>query len=227
MWNRSLQNISAAGVLMLLIALAINAGHIEETPSLSPPTTASPTTLSPPVYRERVLTLPEDAGVWHTTVVYPEKNPSDGASRRLAAALASDERLRSLTAQTSTHVYALSDPLWRHRLQKYYSVAAPAIIVQQPDGRVCYKASGANLPSDADALADDIAAALGQCRPRPSPTPTPSPVPTPDPPPSLIPDITPAPPPASDEGTSVLWMIAVPVLAGMAGLFQEWQQSNR
>lgn len=226
MWNLSLRNFSAAGVLVLLVAAVASAWNTAEDGSTPTMLQTQMHQLARQVYRERVLALPEDAGVWHTTVVYPDKHPSDAPSRRLAAALASEERLRSLLAQTQTHVYAVSDPLWKQRLQPHYGVAAPAIIVQQPDGRVCFKASGASLPTDAGALADGIAQAVGQCRPRPSPAPTPSPAPSPVVPPTTIPDLGPATPVESDDGTAVLWMIAVPLLAGLAGLYQEWKQSN-
>ncbi|HTN73745.1 MAG TPA: hypothetical protein VL096_00810 [Pirellulaceae bacterium] len=213
MWNQSLRNFSATGVLVLLV-LALT------TPWLEPATVEVKP--AAPLYRERVLQLPEDAGVWHTTVVYPEKTPSDAASRRLAAALVADERLRSLIAQTHTHVYSLHDPLWQQRLQKHYGVAAPAIIVQQPDGQVCYKASGANLPTDPSLLADEIAQSLSQCRPKP----TPSPQPTPQPQPALIPDLNTRTPANESDDSHLLWLVTLPILAGLGGLYQEWKQSN-
>lgn len=224
MWNKPLRNFSVAGVLVLLIAAIANAW--------SPDTTIESEThvlrsqvhaLSQRLVREQVIDLPEDAGVWHTIVVYPDRTPSDPASRRLAAALAAEDRLRSLTAQTKTHVYATSDPLWKERLQRHYGTTAPALIVQRPDGRVCYKASGASLPGDAVTLADDIAAAIADCRPRPTPTPQPSPAPQP---PATIPDLSPGKPTTAPDESHVLWMIAVPMLAGLLGLYQEWKQSN-
>lgn len=223
MWNRSLRNFSAAGVIVLLIAAVLNSAAAPVLMQAASGT-AQPPPDQPLVYEERVLDLPEDAGVWHTTIVYPEKHPSDVASRRLAAALSSEARLRSLLAQTKTHTYATSDPLWRQRLQQHYGVTAPALIVQQPDGRVCYKASGNNLPGDARLLADQIATSLEQCRPRPTPTPQPTPAPLT--PAVTIPDIGPTTPAALDGDSSLLWMVIVPILAGLGGLLQEWKQSN-
>jgi hypothetical protein len=232
MWNLPLRNFSAAGVAALLLAaLWSSATQPVATPDLPPDITPEPA-LAEPTLSERVLELPEDAGVWHTTIVYPQRNPSDAASRRLAAALASEPRLQSLLAQTKTYIYAASDPLWRERLARYYGDATPAIVLQRPDGRVCYKASGANLPAEASALGDALATAIAQCRPRPAPSPSPSPSPQPGPQPGpAIPDLTPRVPevtPATDSGEShVLWMIVIPIAAGLAGLAQEWKQSNR
>jgi hypothetical protein len=224
MWNKPLRNFSAGGVLALLAVAIANAfGSAPQSPSLVEPRLTAEAR-APELLRERVIDLPEDAGVWHTIVVYPSREPSDAASRRLAAALASDERLRSLTAQTKTHVYALSDVLWRERLQAHYGSASPALIVQRPDGRVCYKASGANLPTDPRQLADDVAAAIADCRPKPAPQPTPTPAPAPSPAPQ-IPDLSPRPPADTQDDQQVLWMIAVPMLAGLLGLYQEWKQT--
>jgi hypothetical protein len=230
MWNLPLRNFSAAGVALLLLAAVCQPLNHE-------PAVREEAAPGAPVVKvdqpdaplaERILQLPEDAGVWHTTIVYPQHSPSDAASRRLSAALVSDARLRSLLAQTKTYVYASTDPLWRERLQKYYGDATPAIVLQMPDGRVCYKASGANLPAQPHELADAIATALEQCRPRPAPTPAPSPTPSPQP---TIPDLTPpaltpATPEATNDGGLALWMILAPLVAGLAGLVQEWKQSN-
>lgn len=227
MWNKPLRNFCVAGVTALL---AVTISHAWSPASRDVNVIAAHDALaerveqlSTQLIRERVVDLPEDAGVWHTIVVYPDRSPSDAASRRLAAALASEDRLRSLTAQTKTHVYAISDPLWRGRMQQHYGVAAPALIVQRPDGRVCYKASGANLPADASVLADDVIAAIADCRPRPQPSPTPGPAPSPAP---VIPDVAPRTPANSGDDSHVLWMIAVPLVAGLLGLYQEWKQSN-
>jgi hypothetical protein len=222
--NKALRNFSFCGVLAMLAAAVANAsrGALDEHPSQRQ-LAAQVQMLSAELLRERVIDLPEDAGVWHTIVVYPDRERTDAASRRLAAALASDERLQSLTAQTKTHVYALGDPLWRERLQQHYGAAAPALIVQRPDGRVCYKASGANLPSDPRVLAGDVAAAIADCRPKPSPNPSPAPAPSPAP---TIPDLAPRHPANQDDDQQVLWMIVVPMIAGLLGLYQEWKAST-
>lgn len=225
MWNLPLRNFSAAGVAALLLAAIWSSA----TPPAAKLNVEPELPTAEPTLSERVLELPEDAGVWHTTIVYPQRNPSDAASRRLAAALASEPRLQSLLAQTKTYLYAASDPLWRERLARYYGDATPAIVLQRPDGRVCYKASGANLPAEPTALGDAIAASLAQCRPRPAPSPTPAPSPSPQPAPT-IPDLAPRTPelaPSDETGEShVLWMIVIPIAAGLAGLAQEWKQSN-
>src|SRR5690606_28925291 len=89
MWNKPLRNFSVAGVLALLVAAMANAwspdlAHDSATHALR----SQVQELSQRLVREHVLELPEDAGVWHTIVVYPDRTPSDPASRRLAAALA-------------------------------------------------------------------------------------------------------------------------------------------
>lgn len=225
MWNKPLRNFCVAGVIALLIMSGMSAWRPDAADQANAASVTSlearVSELSSKVLREQVIDLPEDAGVWHTIVVYPSATPSDVASRRLASALASNDRLRSLAAQTKTHVYALGDPLWRERLQPHYGAAVPALIVQRPDGKVCYKASGANLPGNAEQLADEVAAAIGNCRPRPEPQPAPSPSPAP-----TIPDIAPRPAPSGGSDTHALWMIVVPIVAGMLGLYQEWKQSK-
>jgi hypothetical protein len=103
--------------------------------------------------RDRVIELPEDGGVWHTILIYPDRNLSDAASRTLSANMASTPRLQSLVAQTKKHVYTPADP-WVKRWMP--TVPTPSLIVMRNDGGTIYKASGRNLPGDGEQIADDI-----------------------------------------------------------------------
>lgn len=174
-----------------------------------------------PQLRERVIELPEDAGAWYTTLVYDAPTPAQPASRQLAAMMATNPRLQSLTAQTKTIIYTPGDRMYQSRFRHYYSSATPQIIVQDPTGKVAFKASGEAIPADAELLADAIAAGIEQCCPRPRPRPDqPQPQPTPQPTPATIPDIGPTPTETPGGDLSPL-LFLLPFLAGGAGAFSQ------
>ncbi len=174
-------------------------------------------------HRERVIHLPEDGGTWWVTLCLPVNHHADSASRRLLVAMSTEPRLVSLKAQCKQHVFAANDPLFRARWAAHVG-RLPAILVQQPDGRTCYKASAENIPPNAAALADEISAAIENCRPRPQPTPAPAPV-TPAPTVRPIPDIRPTPSQTNSDGGLLLALLAG--LGGAAGgLASEWKKSE-
>lgn len=141
---------------------------------------------------QEVLFLPEDGGLWHTTLIFPEDDASGGASRRLSEHFAHSPRLKKLATQTSLHRYTPSDPLFVTRYAPYFGGVFPALLIQRADGEVIYKVSGDAIPQDGEQLADEIAQAIDQCcplRPKPQPTPRPTPQPGPSPSPSITPEI--------------------------------------
>lgn len=115
-------------------------------------------------YGERVVDLPDDAGLWWLTFFHTSKNSvyTDANSRRLAAMFASHDRLRSLAAQTKPQVIYSTDPQYQAKLRNLiggvHNRGLPAIVLQRPDGKVVFKRSAAAIPYDPEQLADDIQA---------------------------------------------------------------------
>ncbi len=143
-----------------------------------------------PIFAQEVILLPEDGGLWHTTLVLPSDPSTDPASRRLVDHFATSPRLKKLASQTSLHRYTPSDPLFEARYAPYFGGVLPALLVQKADGTVIYKVSGEAIPTSGEELANEIAQAIDQCCPlRPKPQPQPKPQPSPEPTPS--PTITP------------------------------------
>jgi hypothetical protein len=159
--------------------------------------------------KDRVIQLPEDGQVWFTSVVYTNTR-TDEPSRRLAAMLASTPRLQSLIAQTRFNRWSETDSLYVYRYKSKIGGEVPALFIQDHTGKVVYKVSGANLPNDGDTLADEIATAIEQCRPRPKPSPDVRPD---EQPVATIPDIRPTETP--EEGGS--WQKLMVAVAGLAG----------
>jgi hypothetical protein len=178
--------------------------------------------------RERIIDLPEDGRRWHLVTIYKDKALTDANDRRLAALLAATPRLQALRAQTTVNTWDRNDPLYKTRYQKFLGGEAPAIVLQTDDGKVCYLARGSNIPLDGERLADEIAAAIEQCRPplpRPNDTPNPVPGPRPSPQPSdePIPDIRPARPAEENvlkNPNSLWWLLLIPVAAGALGIWR-------
>jgi hypothetical protein len=188
------------------------------------------------VISQEVLLLPEDGGLWHTTLIFPDDKAADQSSRRLSEHFAASPRLQKLASQTSLHRYTLRDPLFAARYAPYFGGVFPALLIQKADGEVVYKVSGDAIPNDGEQLANEIAQAIDQCcplRPKPNPQPGPSPSPQPTVTPKvpqidideLIPDIrpvneepesqptkTPSSPPLSPI------LLLAPILAGALGL---------
>lgn len=182
--------------------------------------------------KERIIDLPEDGRRWHLVTIYKDKALTDPADRRLAAMLAATPRLQALRAQTMVNTWDSSDPLYKARYHKFLGGETPALVLQNDEGKVCYLARGQNMPLDGERLADEVAAAIEQCRPpKPRPNDTPSPVPGPKPSPQPsdepIPDIRPVRP--SEENVlqnpaSLWWLLLVPLGVGALSLWRERRQ---
>ena len=140
-------------------------------------------------FGDRVIDLPEDGNLWHTTVFTSETPTPE--EHRVLSWFDSNTSLQSLKKQTHFHHYTPKSSVF----ERYTSLVAngyPAVVLQDGTGKVIYKASGANVPqSDWPLVKGIIECIRSHCPhcPRPNPTPTPSPVPTPSPNP--IPDIGP------------------------------------
>lgn len=125
-----------------------------------------------------VTLLPED-GRFYTTVF------SDGSpkSNQIINEFNVTPELKTLKAQSTFNVVTTSDP----RYVRYPNADAPSVVIQDKDGKVLFKASGANLPGKGSDLVAMIRAKreVERCRPGPTPSPAPEPAPVPD----TVPDI--------------------------------------
>lgn len=144
-------------------------------------------------FGDRVIDLPEDGNIWHTTVFTTDGYASNPTEQRLLSWFQTDEQLRKLKAQTHFHHYTPSSSVY----ERYGNLTAnglPAIVLQDETGKVVYKASGVGTPNApwplVKGIVECIRAHCPHC-PRPKPTPTPAPSPTPAPTPNPIPDIGP------------------------------------
>lgn len=143
--------------------------------------------------QERVIYLPEDGGRWFTTLFLPANWQQDAASRQLVQNFASNPRLLSLKGQTHYWQTTVTDPMVRTKHAYALQSPSPIVTLQDPSGKVWYKASGSNVPSDGDVLADQIAASIAGNPHCPKPKPQPQPDVRPEPKPE-IPDTKPAVP---------------------------------
>ena len=224
--QKAKMNFAVLGVAALMAFLVIE--HF----SSQPPKPARDTALQSAVNwlleserREKVVDLPEDGSSWWTVFVWPENKEADPYSRQLSANFAATPRLQSLLAQTKVHNFEPSDRLYQGKYEQYLGGQTPAVLVQRDDGKVAYKASGANIPTDGVKLADDIAKSIEQCFPRPRPKPTPTPSPTPQPGPSIVPDIRPDEPEEEESSDDFpLLLLLLPFLGAGAGAFREFKK---
>jgi len=152
---------------------------------------------------DRVVDLPEDGrGRGYFTTVFTSSNwRRNGRERAIVEWFHQDDRLSDLRRQIHWHHYTPGHRVW----SRFRTVVnrLPCVLVQDPDGYVIYKATGENVPLNADKLADEISRMLEKhlalrvhqqrligrwtpvrnvlraiCpkRPSPQPAPTPSPV---------------------------------------------------
>jgi len=159
---------------------------------------------------ERIIHLPEDGHDYHVSVFVHddwEKRPDE---RRLVAWWDADPRLSQVRSQVHFHVYPKSDPIYEERFAQYIQVL-PAVVIQDPEGSVWHKESGAAVSRSANELGDRVARIFR--RPCPCPQPSPEPVPDPTPtPPVPIPDINIDVGPNVPPQPEFPWLIAVIVV---------------
>lgn len=181
---------------------------------------------------DRVINLPEDGGLYHTSLFLHHDWRRRPRDRMLLAWFGSNPRLLSLRHQTFWHIYTERTPLFVNRYSKTVRVL-PCVRVQWPNGRVVYQASGENLPKTANGLAVKIVKGIYRlARPRPCPRPHPAPDPAPEPDVDVdvnvtpvIPDVTPDTPtqPEFPWGLLVIAVLlasAVPVVIHFKNAFR-------
>lgn len=156
---------------------------------------------------ERIIQLPEDGTKWYTTLFVSAKGTGPDAW------FDQEYRLARLKQQTHFTVYDSGNKMYQTRWRGTIGDRFPCCVVQTSTGQVVYKASGESFPMSPSVLADQIAAAVSDCRPHPTPTPTPSPTPSPLP---VVPDIGPPKPgPDGSDGDSMSLLYAA--LAALLG----------
>jgi len=109
---------------------------------------------------DRVVDLPEDGrGRGYFTTVFTSSNwQRNGRERAIVEWFRENGRLTDLRRQTHWHHYTPGHRIWS-RFRKVLD-RLPCVVVQDPDGYVIYKATGENVPSNEDELADEIARML-------------------------------------------------------------------
>jgi hypothetical protein len=102
---------------------------------------------------DRVIDLPEDGDLWHLVVV---SDNSAGAAT-LHQSIAKSPRIANLTTQVKLHAWPSS-----HWWVKQYlgGEALPIVLLTTEAGQSIYKASGRNLPGNAEELADEMESAI-------------------------------------------------------------------
>ena len=178
---------------------------------------------------ERIIDLPEDGEVWHTSLLLHDEWERIDQDRRLVAWFETNSRLASLRAQTVWHIYTESDPIYHERFREAVPIL-PAVLVQRSDGEVIYKSSGVHLPDRAEKLASSIHGTIRRrcpspwCGPQPQPEPPPQPheeqpLPKPEPIPDLSADSKP-------QTSNLLLAIAVCLTSFAGGLWVQWRRTG-
>jgi hypothetical protein len=131
----------------------------------------------PPPAEKQIVNLPEDGTAYHTSLWLPANWQADAKSRELVAWFETNNKLKSLKAQTHWHVYT-TDQAWYQQRYRNMVPTVPAVTVQKPSGQFVYEAGIKNpIPNSAPALAADIQGNLySNCpnrRPKPEPSPEP------------------------------------------------------
>lgn len=174
---------------------------------------------------ERIIELPEDGGAWWTTLIMPSGDAAaDPVSRRVETMFATNTRLQSLLTQTRVNRYYPGHPMYDAKYRPIYGSGQTAIVIQTPDGKVCYKATGENIPTDANVLADAIDKAIRDCRPRPNPEPTPTPQPVPDLTPTIPDTVTPDGLANQENLAGALIALGI---AGLVGAGLQWRREGQ
>jgi len=137
--------------------------------------------------RQRIVKVPDDGEAYHVSLFLHDDYRKRPLDRSLVAWWEVDPVLKSVKAQTHFHTFLASNPLYKSRFAKAVPTL-PAVMIQKSEGKVMYKASGANLPPSPWQMSNDVARlfknrpyyVLPWRRPKPCPTPGPKPDPLPD-----------------------------------------------
>ena len=166
---------------------------------------------------ERVR-LPDVEGHFWLTFLYADNWRNDPESARLNQMFHEDPRLVSMRRRCRVNTFSQMDPYLVERWRKYVGDATPMLVLQAPDGRLCYKTSRGNIPPSADELIAQLQQSLDEHFHRPCPRPEPEPAeprPAPVAPVNPLPDTVRPDEPPRDAGDP-LWLLAALGVAGAA-----------
>jgi hypothetical protein len=171
--------------------------------------------------RERVE-LPEIEGHFWLTFLYADDWQQDAESVRLQNMFASDPRLVEMQQRCRVNSFGQMDPYLVERWRKYVGRQTPMVVLQAPDGQLCFKASRGNIPNSAEELVTQLQQSLAARFHRPCPGPCPQPTPEPQPQPAPLAPVNPLPDtvgPAEEprDAGDPLWLLAVLGVSGMVG----------
>ena len=187
---------------------------------------------------ERVTQLPEDGASWHTTLFTSNDWRERPDENMVVAAFYTDASLTRLRQQTNWNHYTPDNRLWK----SYSSVnrVLPSVVVQDPEGAVVFKSSGAAMneagATPVRSLAKSIAAAIRRhcprcplIRPQPKPDPEPKPDEQPVDPAEVpefapIPDILPLDPAPAPQQAGVALPLGIGAIAVAIAVASGWRQ---
>lgn len=180
----------------------------------------------------RIVDLPQDQGKLYVAVMGHANDPRFQNSVRWFDTVPA---LRDVKAQTHFQVHTSNSAMYRSRYAQSVP-ALPCIRVIDAQGNVYYQASGDNLPTSGEAIANIFVTECFRrwCRPAPQPQPQPAPEPDfepyePQPDVQPHPDVRPQPVPASN---AIDWVAIVASVAlglgggGVAGLVRAYKDQH-
>ncbi len=199
--NRSLKGPAVVVLAVLGVALLGGALWLGQTSPTQISTNQPASQTAPePVLAEQVVELPEDAGECHLSLFVGPDWRARPADRRLVAWFDTEPRLVSLRSQCHFHLSIQGDALYGRFAAAI--TTTPAVVLQRADGKVLYKASGANMPPTSAEMAAEVGRLfpnrphLFPILPRPCPGPN---CPKPEPPkPNVDVNVVTPPPPVPD-----------------------------
>lgn len=132
------------------------------------------------IIKERIIDLPEDSGKFWLTMFLPKNPLSNEEATMLMGWFNTNPDLNYLVSSGNMRTNFINKD------SKYYEYTYghrndlqpdrfPIIIVQEPSGKICYKASRGNFPVNGNILFREIAMAIEKCFPEPKPEPKPKP----------------------------------------------------
>jgi len=167
---------------------------------------------------EKTITLPEDGGRWHLSVV---GNLNSAQCKQLTTWMAQNEKLKQLVSQVHYHKVDVSTNIYKDRYAPTLQ-GVPAVRLQDSSGRIVYDATIRNIPYTAEGLYAALYHAVNRyynkesCPRRPTPAPPlPDVVPAPDIQPIL-------PEPERSVVDSSLVLVGIGGLALLVGFVIAW-----
>jgi len=99
--------------------------------------------------RQRIISLPDDGGAWHVSLIVNSDWRARGEQRELMSWFYSDPALASLRTQAHWHIYTTKSPIYTERLKASLGTAVPALLITNEQGKTVYRGSLRGQPADA------------------------------------------------------------------------------